>query len=112
MQARTSPKKKKKEKNTINAVIHENDLQNGTQKDLKPWAWLGNPWILPSSNNGSPEANSLIPEKEEEHGGVTAWRASAQINIGSADTGRFTFLPLAAKRTRNDLQLHLSRMWP
>lgn len=28
-------KKRKKNNNTINAVIHENDLQNGTQKEIK-----------------------------------------------------------------------------
>lgn len=27
--------KKRKKNNTINAVIHENDLQNGTQKEIK-----------------------------------------------------------------------------
>lgn len=34
MQARTSSKKK----NTVNATIHENDLQNGTQREIKLWA--------------------------------------------------------------------------
>lgn len=89
MQARTSPKKERN--NTINAVIHENDLQNGTREEIKLWFWLGNTWILPGSNNGSTEAGSLIPEKEDDYGGFTAWRVSARIDIGSDDTGRFTF---------------------
>lgn len=109
-QARTSPKKEEKKKNnTINAVIHENDLQNGTQKEIKLWAWFGNPWILPGSDDGSTEADPLISEKEDnEYGGVAAWR----ITTGSDDTGCFTFLPHAAKRSGNYLQLLLSRMWP
>lgn len=99
--------KEEEKKTHINAVIHENDLcKHGTQKEIKPWAWLGNPWIHPGSNNGGgAEADSLIPEKEEdESGGVTAWRAAAPIAIGLDDMGRFAFLPHVAKRYSDDLQ--------
>lgn len=62
-------KTRTKRKNTVNAVIHENDLQNGTEKEIKLWAWLGNPWILSGRNDRSSEGDSLIPKKKDEYGG-------------------------------------------
>lgn len=101
-----------KRENTINAVNHDNDLQNGTQKQVKLWARLGNPWILPGRNNGSAEADPLIPEREEEYvggrGWVTAWRASVRIDTSADDTGGFTFLPQTPRR-HQEMTRHSTR---
>lgn len=93
-EVKSKRKTRTKRKNTVNAVIHENDLQNGTEKEIKLWAWLGNPWILSGRNDRSSEGDSLIPKKKTStEGGVTAWKASARITIRSGVTRRFTFPP-------------------
>ena len=61
----TPPPFQKKQNNTAGAVIHDSDLQNGTQKKIK-LRWFGNPLKIPGSNNGSTEADSIIPDREEE----------------------------------------------
>lgn len=111
MQAGASPKRagRGEKKDKINAVIHENDLQNGTRKKIKLWAWLGNPWILPGSNNGSTGAH--LSNTQERRGARRGHCMEGSPQI-TDDMGRLTFLPRTAERSRNDLQLLLPRMWP
>lgn len=104
----------KKRENTINAVNHDNDLQNGTQKQIKLWARLGNPWILPGRNNGSAEADPLIPEREEEYVG----RGGHCMKGLSSDWYRCRwswrlYIPASnvTERSRHDSPLLPSRMW-
>lgn len=106
-------KTRTKRKNTVNAVIHENDLQNGTEKEIKLWAWLGNPWILSGRNDRSSEGDSLIPKKKTStEGGGHCMKGLSPDHNRIRCYGTLYIPASLCNRSINDMKCLPSKMWP